>query len=135
LNHGAALLVGVGAGLLILWAALLIALAIGRPDDLSLRDALRLLPDVVRLLRRLATDPTIPRGTRARLWLLLAYLAMPFDLVPDVIPVLGYADDAIIVAIALRSVTRHAGTVAIERHWPGTPDGLAAVRRIARLSP
>jgi uncharacterized membrane protein YkvA (DUF1232 family) len=135
LNQRVALLVGVGAGLLIVWAALLIALVIGRPDDLSLRDVLRLLPDIVRLLRRLATDPTIPRGTRARLWLLLAYLAMPFDLVPDVIPVLGYADDAILVAIALRSVTRHAGTVALERHWPGTPDGLAAVRRIARLSP
>jgi uncharacterized membrane protein YkvA (DUF1232 family) len=133
-NHVVALLVGVGAGLLILWVALLLALVIGRPDDLSLRDAARLLPDVVRLLRRLATDPTVPRGTRARLWLLLAYLVMPFDLVPDFIPVLGYADDAIIVAIALRSVTRRAGTVAIERHWPGTPDGLAAVRRIARLS-
>lgn len=133
MNHGAALLISVGAGLLILWAALLITLAIGRPDDLSLRDALRLLPDVVRLLRRLATDTTIPPGARVRLWLLLAYLAVPFDLVPDFIPVLGYADDAIIVAIALRSVTRHAGTGAIERHWPGTPDGLAAVRRLARL--
>lgn len=134
LNHGVTVLVSVGAGLLILWAVLLIALAIGRPDDLSLRDALRLLPDVVRLLRRLATDPTLPRGARVRLWLLLAYLAMPLDLVPDFIPVLGYADDAIIVAIALRSVARRAGTVAIERHWPGTPDGLAAVRRIAHVS-
>jgi uncharacterized membrane protein YkvA (DUF1232 family) len=130
-----ALLVGVSVGLLILWVALLIALVIGRPDELSLRDAARLVPDVLRLLRRLATDPTIPRGARARLWLLLAYLAMPFDLVPDFVPVLGYADDAIIVAIALRSVTRRAGPVVIERHWPGTPDGLAAVRRIARLSP
>jgi uncharacterized membrane protein YkvA (DUF1232 family) len=127
--------VGVGVGLLILWAALLIALWTGRPDELSMREALRLLPDVVRLLRRLAGDASVPRGARVRLWLLLAYLAMPVDLVPDFIPVLGYADDAIIVAVALRSITRRAGTPAIERHWPGTPDGLAAVRRLARLGP
>jgi uncharacterized membrane protein YkvA (DUF1232 family) len=122
-----------GAGLLLIWGALLVALWAGRPDELSLRDALRLLPDVVRLLRRLAADPTLPRGVRVRLWLLLAYLALPFDLVPDFIPVIGYADDAVVVAFALRSVVRHAGTGALERHWPGTPDGLAAVCRLAGL--
>jgi uncharacterized membrane protein YkvA (DUF1232 family) len=70
---------------------------------------------------------------RVRLWLLLGYLALPVDLVPDFIPVIGYADDAVIVALALRSVTRHAGADALERHWPGTPEGLAAVRRLAGL--
>lgn len=124
---------GLAGGLLLLWTALLTALWLARPDQMSLREALRLLPDVVRLLRRLAVDPTLPRGVRVRLWLLLAYLALPFDLVPDVIPVLGYADDAIVVALALRSVTRRAGAQAIARHWPGAPEGLAAVRRLARL--
>jgi uncharacterized membrane protein YkvA (DUF1232 family) len=52
--------------------------------------------------------------------LLIAYLASLIDLIPDFIPVLGYAEDAIIVAVALRSVIRHAGPDAIERHWPGT---------------
>jgi uncharacterized membrane protein YkvA (DUF1232 family) len=50
---------------------------------------------------------------------------------PDFIPIIGYADDAIIVAIALRSVIRHAGPHAIERHWPGTGDGLNAIQRLA----
>ncbi len=119
------------AGLLLLWVALVAALWFARPAELRLRDALRLLPDLVRMLRRLAADPTLPRGVRIRLWLLLGYLALPFDLVPDFIPVLGYADDAIIVAVVLRSVTRRAGSDALDRHWPGTPDGLAAVRRLA----
>lgn len=75
----------------------------------------------------------MPRGVRVRLWLLLLYLASPIDLIPDFIPVLGYADDAIIVAATLRSVGRHAGPDAISRHWPGTPDGLVALRRLTRI--
>ncbi|WP_241668393.1 YkvA family protein [Pedococcus bigeumensis] len=123
----------VGGGLVLLWVTLVAALWVVRPDDLRLREALRLLPDVVRLLRRLAVDSAVPRGARVRLWLLLAYLASPIDVVPDFLPVIGYADDAILVAVVLRSVTRRAGAEALERHWPGTPQGLEAVRTLAGL--
>jgi uncharacterized membrane protein YkvA (DUF1232 family) len=84
-------------------------------------------------VHRLAGDGTLPRVVRVRLWLLLGYLALPIDLVPDFVPVLGHADDAIVVALVLRSVVRHAGAAAIDRHWPGTPEGLAALRRASRL--
>jgi len=124
---------GVVAGVVLLWLALVVVLWSTKPDDVGLRDAARLLPDILRLLKRLATDPGIERGVRVRLALLLAYLALPFDLIPDFIPVLGYADDAIIVAVVLRSVTRRAGPEAVAKHWPGTPEGLAAVRRLCRL--
>jgi uncharacterized membrane protein YkvA (DUF1232 family) len=103
------------------------------PGTVSIRDTLRLLPDLVRLLRRLAADPNLPRGVRIRLILLLAYLLSPIDLIPDFVPVLGYADDAIIVAVALRAVTRTAGPAAIDRHWPGTTQGLHAIRQLARI--
>lgn len=126
--------VSIGGGVLLLWLALLAALWLGRPDELRIGDALRLLPDLVRLLRRLAADSTLPGGLRLRLWLLLGYLALPIDLVPDFIPVIGYADDAVVIALTLRSVTRHAGAEALARHWPGTPEGLTAVRRLAGLS-
>jgi hypothetical protein len=82
-------LIAVAIGLVIVWIALLIALAVIRPEDLSVTDALRLLPDTVVLLRRLAADPQLARGVRVRLLLLLAYLILPIDLVPDFIPVLG----------------------------------------------
>lgn len=125
--------IGIAAGLALLWLAMIAALwaTKGRFDLAALREALRLLPDVIRLLKRLAGDRCLPRGVRIRLWLLLAYLLVPIDLVPDFIPIIGYADDAIIVAMALRSVIRHAGPHAIERHWPGTDDGLAAIFRLA----
>jgi uncharacterized membrane protein YkvA (DUF1232 family) len=128
------ILAGVAGGLLLLWLVLLAVLWRTKPDTARLRDGLRLLPDLIRLLRRLAADPQLPRGVRVRLVLLLAYLLSPIDLVPDFIPILGYADDAIIIAIALRSVTRRAGTQALTRHWRGTPDGLATIRRLAGLS-
>lgn len=129
-------LIAVAGGLLLLWLGLLAALWVaGRRtgDPASWREALRLLPDVIRLLRRLAADPTLPRGVRIRLVLLLGYLLLPIDLVPDVIPVIGYADDAIIVALALRAIVHSAGPDALARHWPGTLTGLATLHRLARL--
>lgn len=126
-------LVGVLAGLGVVWAVLVVALLVlarREGDETRLRDALRLLPDVLRLVRGLAGDPGLPRSVRWRLVALLAYLALPIDLVPDVLPVIGYADDVVVLALVLRSVVRAAGPEALERHWPGTPEGLAVVQRL-----
>lgn len=124
-------------GLVLLWLGLVAALyVVGRavPDPTRLKDVLRLIPDVIRLLRRLAGDPTLPRGVRVRLVLLVGYLISPLDLVPDFIPVVGYADDAVVVALVLRSVTRSAGPEALDRHWPGTPEGLMVLKRLAGIT-
>ena len=120
----------IAGGLVLVWIALLVALWLTKPDEVRLKDALRLLPDILRLIKRLASDGSLPRGVRVRLWLLLGYLALPIDLVPDFIPVLGYADDAVVIALVLRSVTKAAGPDALDRHWPGTPDGLTALKRL-----
>jgi uncharacterized membrane protein YkvA (DUF1232 family) len=127
------LLLGVVASLLLAWLALVVALVIVRPRGGLLREALRLLPDVLRLVRRLAADQALPRGVRVRLGLLLAYLAVPIDLIPDFVPVLGYADDAIIVTAVLRGVVRRAGIDAVRAHWPGTNDGFTALTRLTGL--
>jgi uncharacterized membrane protein YkvA (DUF1232 family) len=130
-------LLGLVAGLLLVWVIMVIALLVmarRQGDPTRLRDALRLIPDVLRLLRRLAADPTLPRGVRWRLSALVVYLVLPIDLVPDFIPVIGYADDAVVVALGLRWVVRAAGADAIDRHWTGTPDGLRVVRRLAGAS-
>lgn len=127
------LLLATAAGLALIWIALIIALAVAGPRGPLLREALRVLPDLLRLLRRLAADGGLPRGVRLRLVLLFAYLALPFDLVPDFIPVLGYADDAIIVALVLRSVVRRAGIDAIRGHWPGSDDGFAVLCHLTGL--
>ena len=128
------LVIGVAVALVVTWVVLVIALALLRPRGGLLREAMRILPDVLRLIRRLAADKTLPAGVRVRLGLLMAYLALPFDLIPDFIPVLGYADDAIIVTLVLRSVVRRAGLDAVQAHWPGSDDGFEALCRLTGLN-
>jgi uncharacterized membrane protein YkvA (DUF1232 family) len=125
---------GIGGGVLVLWVALVATLyVVGRRGGLpvSTAEAMRLLPDVVRLVRRLAGDRSLPRRVRWSLWGLLAYLLLPVDLVPDFIPVAGQADDVLLVALVLRATLKAAGPDALQRHWPGTPTGLEVVRRLS----
>jgi uncharacterized membrane protein YkvA (DUF1232 family) len=117
----------VAAGIAMIWSALVVVLwfqhrSAGRAVDW--REMMRLVPDVLRLVRRLTLDPDVPRTTRWWLLALLGYLLLPIDLIPDFIPVLGFADDAIVVVIGLRFAIHSAGEPAIRRNWPGTPDGL-----------
>ncbi|GAA3607084.1 YkvA family protein [Agrococcus terreus] len=126
-------LIGLGVAILATWLALLVALLLARPKGPLLQEAVRLLPDLLRLLRRLAADASLPRGVRWRLAALLVYLAFPIDLVPDFIPVLGYADDAIVVSLVLRSTVRRAGIGAVRAHWPGTEDGFRALTRLTGI--
>ncbi|GII23049.1 YkvA family protein [Planosporangium mesophilum] len=127
-------LLGVAVALVLAWAALVVALLIARPKGSLLGEAMRLLPDLLRLLRRLTADRHLPRDVRLRLALLMAYLAIPIDVIPDFIPVLGYADDAIVVTLVLRSTVRRAGIDAVRAHWPGSDDGFAALCRLTGLT-
>ena len=127
---------GVAGGLVLFWLLLVLVLWFEQRKHagrVSLMDLLRLAPDVVRLLKRLVSDRSVPIAVRIWLGVLLVYLISPIDLIPDFIPVLGYADDALVVMIALRFATRRAGTDSITKHWPGTPAGLAAILRLAGL--
>jgi uncharacterized membrane protein YkvA (DUF1232 family) len=91
----------------------------------------RFVPDCAVLFRRLMADRRVSRPRKALLGLLVAYLAMPFDLIPDFIPVAGQLDDAILVALTLRAVLRDAGPGLVREHWPGPPESLEAMLRLA----
>ena len=127
------LLVLVVVSLALAWLLFVLMLVVVRPRGMDLAAAKAFVPDVVRLLRGLSRDPETSRGVRIRLGVLLVYLASPIDLVPDFIPVLGYADDVIVTSLVLRGVVRRAGPHALSRHWSGSDEGLALVRRLAGL--
>ncbi|MEA2611757.1 MAG: hypothetical protein QOG32_1483, partial [Chloroflexota bacterium] len=96
---------------------------IARPRDVRLTELLRLVPDVLRLVRDLLRDPIVPRPIRWLLVGLLAWLVSPIDLIPEFIPVLGPLDDVIVAIIVLRYVRRRLGPDEFRRRWPGTAEG------------
>lgn len=118
--------------LLAVWALFIALLWIVRPKDVSLGEAVRIVPDLLRLVRSLIADRTVPLGARAALIGLLAWLLNPIDLIPEFIPVLGPLDDVVVAVIVLRYVRRRVGEDELSRRWPGTPDGFALLSRILR---
>src|SRR5437773_10383749 len=102
-----------------LWSLLVVALlALGRRRDA--REVARFIPDCIVLFKRLLRDPRVPRRAKVAIALLVPYLALPFDLIPDFIPVAGQVDDAILVAAVIAYVARSAGHEVIEELWPGS---------------
>jgi uncharacterized membrane protein YkvA (DUF1232 family) len=118
------------AGIVVVWLACVAGLVVaGRRSEA--RALAGFVPDCVVLVRRLLGDPRVPRRRKAMLGLLVAYLALPFDLVPDVIPVAGQLDDAILLALVLRGLVRGGGRALVVEHWPGPEASLRILLRLA----
>lgn len=115
---------------LLIYAALVVALiAAGRRE--SARALAGFIPDCIVLCSRLLRDPRVPHRKKLLLVALAGYLALPFDLVPDFIPIAGQLDDVIIVALVLRSFLRGGGENLVREHWPGPDNTLALILRLA----
>ena len=117
----------------VFWTAFVAFLfATGRRDEA--RALARFIPDCIVLVHRLLHDARVPRRRKLLLLALVGYLALPFDLVPDFIPVAGQLDDAIIVALVLRHFLRAGGEPLIRELWPGPEQSLALILRLARAN-
>lgn len=112
------------------YAALLAGLAVAGRSS-SARALARLLPDVAVLLGRLLRDPRVPRRRKAAVLAGIGYLAVPLDLVPDFIPVVGQLDDAAVAALVLRYLARSGGPGLLEELWPGRAETLRGVLILA----
>jgi uncharacterized membrane protein YkvA (DUF1232 family) len=124
------LLISLGAFLTIYASFLAWLMIRGRDEDA--RALAMFIPDCIVLVTRLARDPRVPRRRKLLLIGLVGYLALPFDLVPDFIPVAGQLDDAIIVALVLRHFVRAGGESMIRELWPGPEQSLSLILRLAR---
>jgi uncharacterized membrane protein YkvA (DUF1232 family) len=114
----------VAAVVLVVYAAFVVTLIVAghRP---SVRDLARFIPDCVVLVGRLLRDPRVPLRHKLLLGALAGYLALPFDIVPDFIPVAGYLDDVLVVFFTLRAVLKGTGRELLREHWPGSDSSLA----------
>jgi uncharacterized membrane protein YkvA (DUF1232 family) len=121
---GASLVMAVG------WLLLVGFLWLHRPSRDLAAIGLRLIPDLVRLVRALLADSSTPRSARLALAGLLVYLLSPLDLIPDFVPVIGAVDDLIVAAVVLRWVGRRVGLDDLRSRWTGDPAGFEILRRL-----
>src|SRR6476619_3234823 len=117
--------VGVAIGLALLWVGLLALFFVFRPKGVPIREILALIPDVLRLLRSLAGDRSVPLDVRIVLVGLVAWIVSPIDLIPEFIPVLGPMDDVVVAIVAMRYVRRRVGTDDLRQSWVGSEAGFA----------
>ena len=123
------LLASAGATL-VLYALLLATLAYaGRRE--AARAIAGLIPDCIVLFRRLVADPRVPRRTKLLVAALIGYRALPIDLVPDFVPLVGALDDVVVAAVVLRSILRATGPELLREHWPGPPSSLSVLQQLA----
>jgi uncharacterized membrane protein YkvA (DUF1232 family) len=116
----------------LIWLALVVALlVVGRREEG--RALAGFIPDCIVLVSRLMHDDRVPRGRKLLLAALVGYLALPFDLVPDFIPIAGQLDDVLVVALVLRRFLRSGGDRLVREHWPGPEQSLRLVLRVARI--
>lgn len=97
-------------------------------------DAVLMMPNIIKLIGRLLRDPRVPRRAKITLGLAAAYVASPIDLIPEVIPVIGWADDVLILMFAIDSLIERAGNEIVEELWDGPGDLLSLVRDVVGLS-
>jgi uncharacterized membrane protein YkvA (DUF1232 family) len=123
--------IAVGAlGLVALWLVLLAVFWVLRPRDVPVREVIRVIPDILRLLRALISDPTVPLDARIVVVGLIAWILSPIDLIPEFVPGLGPLDDVIVAVVAMRYVRRRVGVDGISSRWAGSDDGLRLLLRV-----
>ncbi|MGH2483181.1 MAG: YkvA family protein [Candidatus Limnocylindria bacterium] len=114
---------GIALSLIGAWALFVALLWFIRPRGMRLVELVRIVPDVLRLVRDLLADRTVPLSARLALIGLLAWLISPVDLIPEFIPVLGPVDDVVVAVLVLRYVRRKVGLAELRRRWPGSAEG------------
>lgn len=105
-----------------------------RPGQTELKEYMLLVPRLVQLLWRLTRDPRVPARSKATLFLLAGYLALPFDIIPDFIPVAGQVDDLMVIAFALDQMVNRVPPEVVREHWDGDGDILEIVKEILDIS-
>jgi uncharacterized membrane protein YkvA (DUF1232 family) len=94
----------------------------------AVREWLMAIPNLAKLLWRLARDPRVPRRNKALFAGVGAYLLIPFDIIPDWIPGIGQLDDAILFLLTLDGLLNRVPEEVLAEHWEGDQEVLKTIR-------
>ena len=92
----------------------------------GMRYLVMILPNLAKLLVRLAKDPRVPLRPKVFAAAAAAYTISPIELVPDFIPIVGRIDDIVIIALVLDHLIQESGVSVLREHWDG-PDEVLSV--------
>lgn len=123
-------LIAIVVGLVALWAVLLAAFWLLRPKGVPLAELVRVVPDLLRLIRSIIGDRGAPLDVRVVLIALLVWIISPIDLIPEFIPGIGPLDDVVVAIVALRYTRRRLGVENLQSRWPGSADGFNLLLRV-----
>jgi len=98
----------------------------------AIRRLVLLLPRLARMLAGLLTDSAVPRAAKITLAAVALYVASPLDLIPDFIPIVGYLDDALLVAVVVDGLLNVLDRSLVLKYWPGDPASLDATAAVAK---
>jgi uncharacterized membrane protein YkvA (DUF1232 family) len=113
-----------------LWLVAVVVIWLHRPSRELAMPLLRLIPDVLRLVRRLMADPATPTPVRLALGGLLVWIVSPIDLLPEFLPGIGPLDDIVVAVLVLRWAGRRLGRERLRAQWPGTAESFALLERL-----
>jgi uncharacterized membrane protein YkvA (DUF1232 family) len=120
---------GVAAGA---WLVLVLGLVIAGKRSAA-RELVGLVPNLAILFKGLLRDERVPRRSKVLLGFAALWIASPFDLIPEFIPVAGPLDDVIVAALVLRHLLRSAGSDVVRDHWRGDPAVLDRIMGAGRI--
>jgi uncharacterized membrane protein YkvA (DUF1232 family) len=99
----------------------------------TVREAIWLIPNVVKLLGRIIKDRRVPVRAKAFAAAVLVYVVSPIDIIPDFVIGFGKLDDLILSAVAIQHLVEAAGPEIVAEHWDGSEGSLDVILTAAEM--
>ena len=99
----------------------------------TIREAILLLPNVMKLLLRVVQDRRVSVRAKAFAAAVLVYVISPIDLIPDFVIGFGKLDDLILSAVAIQHLIESAGPEIVAEHWDGSDASLDMILTAAEM--
>ena len=113
-------LIGLGIAVAVVVVSWLVLILLARrlPEGTA-KELARFLPACVTTVKRLRSNPDVPRRAKLAVGFAGLWVLSPIDLIPEFLPVIGPLDDIVVFALAVRYAARQVPRNVILEAWPG----------------
>lgn len=97
-------------------------------EILDWKDLIEAIPNSIKLLARVIGDPRAPVLPKILAGAAVLYTALPIDVIPDALPLIGQLDDVVVLYVAVDWLLTNTDESVLLEHWDGDPRTLRAIR-------